>query len=188
MTDRTDIQLPPTGTRMTAAEYADLPETNKPIQLLAGEIVVSPPPVPDHQRVILRFVFRLDTLIPDGELFVSPIGLYLDEGNVPEPDIVWVAANSRCVVTDKWLEGPPDLIVEVLSPSTARYDRTVKFTLYERYGVREYWLADPAAEYVEVFVLQAGKFVRQGAYGPEDSFQSPVLGKTVDLSGIFAGG
>jgi Uma2 family endonuclease len=185
MADLTDIGIPQTGTRMTAAEYFELPETNKPIQLLAGEIIVSPPPIPAHQRLIGRSYQLLCDLVPDGEVFLSPIGLYLDEDNVPEPDIVWIAANSRCVVAEKRLEGPPDLIIEVLSPSTARVDRTHKFNLYERYGVREYWLADPEAKYLEVYVLQAGKFVRQGAYGPQDTFHSPALGKTVDLRGIF---
>lgn len=185
MTDLTDIGIPQTGTRMTATEYYELPETNKPVQLLNGVIIVSPPPIPAHQRVIVRLGFSLHTLIPNGEIFVSPIGLYLDEDNVPEPDIVWVAADSPCKVTEKRLEGPPDLIIEVLSPSTARYDRVQKFALYERYGVREYWLADHEAEYVEVFVLQAGRFTRQGAYGPEDTFHSPVLGKAIDLSRIF---
>ncbi len=185
MTDLTDIGVPLTGTRMTATKYYELPETNKPVQLLNGVIIVSPLPIPAHQRVIGRSYELLNNLIPDGEIFLSPIGLYLDEDNVPEPDIVWVAADSRCKVTEKRLEGPPDLIIEVLSPSTARYDRVQKFALYERYGVREYWLADHEAEYVEVFVLQEGRFTRQGAYGPEDTFHSPVLGKAVDLSGIF---
>ena len=185
MTDQTDTQLPQTGTRMTAAEYFTLPETNTPVQLLNGEIVVSPPPVPAHQRLVFRLSTLLNSLIPAGEIFIAPIGLYLDEDNVPEPDIVWVGANSRCVIAEKRLEGPPELIIEALSPSTARTDRGEKFTLYERYGVREYWLADPEAAYLEVFVLHEGRFVRQGAYGPEDSFQSPVLGQTVALSGIF---
>jgi len=173
-------------TRMTADEFFQLPETNQPTELIHGELIVNPPPVPKHQRLSGRFYTKLGDLIPNGELFYAPIGVYFDAENIPEPDIVWVAANSKCVVGDKYLEGPPDLIVEIFSPGTARFDRREKYELYERYGVREYWMADPEANFLEVCVWLHGKFSRQGVYGPDNSFVSPVLGgKTVELKGIF---
>jgi Uma2 family endonuclease len=75
--------------------------------------------------------------------------------------------------------------VEVLSPSTARPDRTSKFQLYERLGVREYWLADPAGKYLEVFTLTENGYNRLGAFGPEDTFTSPVLARDVSLTTVF---
>lgn len=173
------------ATRMTAAEYFALPETNQFEELLDGELIVSPPPIPKHQRIVLRSATLIQGLMPDGEVFVSPIAVYLDDLNVPEPDVVWVAANSRCKVTPRRLEGAPDLIVEVLSPATARRDRGAKFALYEKHGVREYWLADPEAEYLEVYILKDGTFERQGIYGPADSFTSVVLGQVVELKLLF---
>jgi Uma2 family endonuclease len=90
-------------------------------------------------------------------------------------------------VTDKQLEGPPDLLVEVFSPGTVRKDKREKYHLYERYGVREYWMVDPVGQYVEVCVWKDGKYFHQGVYGADDSFESPVLGgKTVELKGIFS--
>jgi len=175
-------------TRMTAAEFFQLPETNQPTELIDGELIMSATPVPKHQRLNRRFIILLDDLIPNGELFFAPIGVYFDEENIPEPDIVWVAENSKCVVGDKYLEGPPDLIIEIFSPGTATRDKREKYQLYQRYGVREYWMVDPVGQYVEVCVLKDGKFMQQGVYGPDDSFESPVLGgKTVELKGIFAG-
>lgn len=173
-------------TRMTASEFFQLPETNTPTELIDGELIMSAPPVPLHQRLIRLLLVLLDNLIPNGEVFPSPIAVYFDEDNVPEPDLVWVAENSRCVITEKRLEGPPDLIVEVLSPGTARFDKREKFKLYERFGVREYWIVDPVGNYLEIWTLSENKFIRHGVYGADDSFESPVLGgKTVELKGIF---
>jgi Uma2 family endonuclease len=132
------------------------------VQLLDGEIVVSPPPIPRHQLVVGNTYMVLRGLIPNGKVFMAPIALYFDEDDVPEPDVLWVAAGSRCVVAEKRLEGPPELIVEVLGDSTARYDKTVKFLLYEKYGVGEYWIADPETELIEVWRLEGGEYVRQG--------------------------
>ena len=175
-----------TRTYMTAAEYFNLPETNRLEELLHGELIVSPPPVPKHQLIVGNIFFLLRQQVPDGAVFIAPIALYLDEHNIPEPDVIWAAADSRCQVGEKRLEGPPELIVEVLSPSTARRDRGDKFDLYEKHGVREYWLADPEADYMEVYVLKNNSFERQGLYGPEDSFESAVLGgQVVTLKPVF---
>jgi len=173
--------------RMTAAVFFELPETNQIIELINGELIVSPPPILNHQRLVFKFAKLIESLMPNGEVFIAPVAVYFDEDNVPEPDIVWVAANSRCVLTDKRLEGPPDLIVEILSPGTERQDKKDKFKLYQKFGVREYWLAHPQERYVEVWRLENGIFVHQGVYGPDETFESGALGgKTVDLKMIFS--
>lgn len=175
-----------TITRMTSAEYFERPESNQFEELIDGELIVSPPPLLNHQRIVLRLATTLQTLIPNGEVFIAPVALRLDQWNVPEPDVVWVAEESPCKLVREGLEGPPDLIVEVLSPSTAKRDRGDKFDLYEKHGVREYWLADYEGQYVEVYTLSNGTFIRQGVYGAEDSFESAVLGgKLVELKAIF---
>ena len=180
------VSQPKTKHRMTAREFFALPETNQPEELLDGEVIMSPPPIPKHQRVVFGFGKLLDSLIPNGEVFVAPVGVRLDESNVPEPDIVWVSEGGNCVVGERYLEGAPDLIVEVLSPGTALRDKTVKFRLYEKHGVREYWLAEPDAQYLEVWRLEGEKFVYQGVYGPDDAFESIVLGgKMVKLAAVF---
>jgi Uma2 family endonuclease len=175
----------PAKTRVSAAEFFQLPETNIPTELIDGEIIVSPAPIPTHQR-ILRFTVRLlEGLIPNGEIFPAPIDVYFDDANIPQPDIVWIAEGGRCKVTDKRLEGAPDLVVEIHSPSTTRRDKTDKFDLYEKHGVREYWMIDPAAAYVEVYRLDNDAFVKVGIFGPDQTFESVTLGKTVDLKAVF---
>ncbi len=81
----------------------------------------------------------LDRLIPDGEVFVAPLDVYLDEVNIVQPDVMWIAADSQCVeVEGRHLRGAPKLGLAVLSPSTVRHDKSTKFRLYEKHGVREY--------------------------------------------------
>lgn len=174
-----------TRTRMTAAEYYVLPETNRFEELINGELTVSPPPVPEHQRMVGRVFSLLEDIIPNGEVCISPIGVYLDDENSPEPDVVWVAENSRCKVAETRLEGPPDLVVEIFSPGTAKRDVGDKFELCERFGVGEYWMGSPQEAYLAVYRLENGRFARQGVYGPGDTFESAVLGKTVNLDKIF---
>ncbi len=173
--------------RMTASEFFKLPETNTPTELIEGELIVAPAPIPMHQRISRLGLYTLQSLIPNGELFYAPIDVYLDENNVLQPDIIWIAEDSQCQVTDKRLVGAPDLVVEIFSPGTSCRDRREKCELYERFGVREYWMIDPEEQYIEVHSLQDGRFVRQGVYIPDQTFEPRVLGgKPVEVSRIFA--
>lgn len=173
-------------TRMTAAEFFDLPETNTPTELIDGILIISPAHIPTHQRAGGQLLILLKNSMPNGELFIGPIDLYLDNDNVPQPDIVWVAEGGRCRVTEKRLEGPPALIVEILSPGSARRDRDAKFALYERHGVSEYWIVDAEAEFVEVYRHEHGRYGRQGIYGAGEPFESAALGgKPVDMARVF---
>lgn len=174
-------------TRMTAAEFFQLPETTDFTELIDGELIVSPTHIPKHQLAVGAFFTLLHGLIPDGTVLFAPLSVYLDEENIPEPDVMWVAENSQCVITEKRLEGPPDLIVEIFSPETVKRDKQDKFKLYEKHGVREYWMVDPIQQYLEVWMLVDGRYSLLGVYGPDDSFDSPVLGKSVSLTGVFVG-
>jgi Uma2 family endonuclease len=113
--------------------------------------------------------------------------VHFDDGNIVEPDIFWVSGpDSKCKLGDDgYWYGAPDLIVEVLSPSTEARDRGAKYELYERYGVREYWLAHPEARFIEVFSLAAGKFTRKGLFEIEQTFFSDVLGQNVEVGAIL---
>jgi Uma2 family endonuclease len=176
-------------TRMSTAEYFALPETMQPMELINGEIIMSPAPVPRHQGIILNTALTLRDLSRTigGKVYVAPIDVYLDEGQVPQPDVVYLAPGSRCEVTDKRLVGPPDLVVEVFSPGTVRRDKLDKFELYERYGVREYWMLDPQEVYVEVYHRDGESLVQQGVYGPGQTFTSAVLaGATIAVDDLFA--
>lgn len=171
--------------RMTADEYFKLPETNRPMQLIDGELIMAPAPVPQHQRLVRRIYDYVSPLFANGEVWFSPIDVYLDDFNVTQPDLLWVASNGKALETDKGLVGAPEWMLEVLSPGTAKQDRTKKYRLYEKHGVQEYWIADPVLELIEVWTLVEGAFKYVGAFGSGDTFESPLLGKTVEVSAIF---
>ncbi|MCA0452589.1 MAG: Uma2 family endonuclease [Chloroflexi bacterium] len=174
--------------RMTDAEYFELPPQSQPIELINGELVVNPAPVPRHQNVMLNTAFVLKDLLPivGGKVFAAPLEVYLGQGQIPQPDVMWIAPDSKCIIDDKRLMGPPDLVVEIFSPGSVVNDRGDKFDLYQRYGVREYWMIDPSEEYIEVFTLVNNLFIRQGIYATGKQFTSPVLGGAViDTTKIF---
>lgn len=168
-------------TRMTAAEFLELPESNQITELIDGEVSVSPAPLIDHQNVVLETAVILRGLIPDGRVYIAPSDVYFDDINVVQPDIFWISdKNERCIaVGRKHFRGAPDLIVEVLSSGTTRIDRKTKFNLYEKYGVREYWMVEPIEQYVEVWVRDGEKFVRLGLFEPHETFTSPLLGEII---------
>jgi Uma2 family endonuclease len=85
-----------------------------------------------------------------GKAFIAPVELYLDEHNIHEPDVLYLSPDTRCKVEEKRLRGAPELVIEVLSPRTARYDRQEKYRAYEQHQVSEYWIVDPVHETVEV--------------------------------------
>jgi Uma2 family endonuclease len=179
-------------TRLTADEYYQLPEYEQHnlIQLIDGEVVIGRAETPLHQLILGAILFRLKQLEKQyaGQVYHIPIEVYLDKHNVYEPDVVYLAPNSRCIVEEKRLTGAPDLVVEVLSPSTAKYDRAKKFKAYEAHGVREYWIADPANAYLEVWQLKDGAFDKLGIFVAGDTFESIVLnGQTIAVKEMFEG-
>ena len=174
-----------TTKRVTFDEYWKLPETNTFLELIDGEIIASGAREPIHQEVLLEILNLISDLRGDGEILPPPVVVYLDEYNALEPDTFWISPERRHILTSTHIIGAPDLVVEILSPFTAKRDKTIKFRLYQQYGVRELWYADPKAEYLEVWTLADGAFKYIGAYGTGDTFASPLLGQTVDVTAIF---
>lgn len=170
---------------MTTAEFLNLPETSLPTELINGEVIVSPASVEEHQRTLFRIARVLEHLVPNGEVFIAPLDVYFDERNTVQPDIFWVAAGGACISVDgMYRKGSPDLIIEVLSPGTALRDKREKFQLYEKYGVHEYWLADPYLRVIEVWQWLDGHFKLVVTSGAGKSFTSPLLG-LIDGNAIF---
>ncbi len=174
--------------RVSAAEFDELTaHDERRFELIEGEIIEMAPPKIVHQRLLGRLYRTIDDLKPDGEVLLAPVEIYLDEYNIPQPDLVWVAASSICKIEELRLVGAPDLVIEILSPSTAKRDKTAKFELYEKHGSREYWMVDPDNRLIEVWKRGANSFERQGVYGIGDQFESAALsGKTVEVTPIFA--
>lgn len=174
-------------TGVTAAEFLALPEMNQISELINGEIIVTPPS-DTHQSIVGAIYFALRSAYPHGAFRIAPTGVHLDDENVVEPDVFWVSdANPRCRLIDgKYWRGAPDLVIEVLLPSTARIDRDLKFRLYEQYGVREYWLIDPDAQFIEVYRREGEKLERQGFFGAGETLTAGVLdGTTINVDQVF---
>jgi len=155
-------------------------------ELIAGEIIMSPAPQVPHQRISRKLLFLLRDIIPNGEVWYAPTEVRINDQNVYQPDIFWISSNNDIVETVSGFVGVPDLVIEILSPGTAKYDKQGKFKAYEAAGVHEYWIADPANDLLEVWTLEEDKFNRVGAFSDGDTFQSTVLGKTILLAAIFA--
>lgn len=172
---------------MTAEEYFELPETNEIEELLDGEYIVSPPPTITHQFVVGNAFFFLRTSAAQGQTVLSPAAIRFEADHVLEPDLFWIRPDGDCQpINNRYWEGAPDLVIEVLSPSTAKRDRGIKFDTYERHGIREYWLVDLDAQFVEVYRHEAGNFKRVGVYGVEQKFTSTPLGVEVEVKTFFA--
>jgi Uma2 family endonuclease len=134
----------------------------------------------------LIFVFLWFCIQKIGGKAYQDVEVVFDDENSVAPDVVYIAKNNtRCQITDKRLYGIPDLAIEILSASTGKRDRGEKYHLYEKYGVAEYWLIDPANQYVEVFIYNDGVYQRLGVFAPEDAFISPLLGQSVDVSALL---
>ncbi len=137
---------------VAVAEYLARPETTTAHNLIEGRLYMSPAPEMRHQDIVMELAAALRGFAQEhgGHAFVSPMDCHLPDGSVLQPDVGYVSAE-RANIIDRWVMGAPDLVVEVLSPGTRRFDRVKKLRAYEKNGVREAWLVDPDSQTVIVF-------------------------------------
>jgi len=178
--------------RLTAEEFfAFTRHTERQYQLLNGRPRMNPAPLMKHQRIIGNVYLLLDRFARSnalGEVWLAPCDVVFDRFNVVQPDVFFVSTERAHIVTEKNVQGAPDLIVEILSASTADVDRGYKRHLYAVHGVNEYWLVDPDARQVEVLALGETGYVTAGIYGEDEIVASPLLtGLRIAVNDIFAG-
>lgn len=140
--------------RATVEDYERLGE-GAPYQLIAGELIMSPSPTPFHQSIIFNIGLVLAPFVKQnrlGKLFMSPLDVYLSKEDVFQPDLIFIRADRAKGLQKDKLRIIPDLVVEVLSPSTAYYDFTRKKEMYCARGVEEYWIIDPEMETLEIMI------------------------------------
>ena len=117
---------------------------------------------------------------------MATFDVVLSDADVVQPDILFVSNERAHIVTQDNVQGAPDLVIEILSPSTAELDRTFKRSLYARHGVREYWLVDPTGKTVEVLALAEQGFDTVALFGPDQVVTSPLLvGLDMNLNEVF---
>lgn len=136
-----------------------MPEDGKRYEAIDGELYVTPAPSRRHQRVTVNLVAAFLRLLDDpghGWVYTAPIGVeFPDTEEGVQPDIIFVSKARSEILVEDGIRGAPDLVVEILSPSTAQRDRTIKRKLYQRQGVAQYWVVDPDTESVEVWDFAA---------------------------------
>jgi Uma2 family endonuclease len=165
---------PQTSTKLTYEDYLVLPDDGRRHEIIDGEHYVNPSPNTQHQRVLRRLAFAMSDHIEEhrlGELFFAPFDVVLTDFDVVEPDIIFLSNARAHILTDKNIQGVPDLLVEVLS-SNRRYDKRVKYDAYERAALGEYWIVDPDDEVVEVYRHDGRRFARIEV---TDTLSSPLL-------------
>jgi Uma2 family endonuclease len=140
----------------TYAEYARLPDDGNRYEVIAGELVVSPSPRPKHQRAVVRLTFALEGFTQAhglGEIYAAPTDLLLSDGDYLVPDLLFVPRERAGIVSERAIESAPDLVIEIISPSTALRDRGIKRERYALFGVPEYWVVDVELRQIEVYRL-----------------------------------
>jgi Uma2 family endonuclease len=165
-------------TRLTYADYCLLPNDGKRYEIIDGELFVTPSPRRPHQKVVSNLVYYLNDFIKKhnlGEVYPAPFDVVFSRFDVVEPDILYISRTRSSVLTDKNVQGAPDLVVEVLSESTNDIDRTTKLKLYGRFGVQEYWIIDPDACSAEIYRRRQEGFELAATLNTPEALTSPLL-------------
>lgn len=164
--------------RVGYSDLQQMPEDGRRYELYDGEVFVVPAPLPRHQRVVIALVRNLDQYVKTrgGEVLLSPIDIVFSDFDVLQPDVVFfTVSRQHHVKADEPIRVPPDLAIEVISPSSAQTDRGKKMQMYSRYGVTEYWIVDPGERRVEVYRLAGRDFALVHVVAPPDVVHSAVV-------------
>lgn len=139
----------------TVDDYQQMDEDVK-CEIINSELIMTPAPNIKHQKVSMSLILKISKFIEihkKGILFHAPTDVYFNEKNVFQPDLVYLENQNSPFISDKGIEGVPDLIIEIISPSNSYIDRYVKKSNYALFGVKEYWIADPGNNTLEVYNL-----------------------------------
>jgi Uma2 family endonuclease len=155
-----------------AADYWNLPE-GEPVELIRGRLVASPAPNTIHQTlvILLSNLLFAASRRGGGRVLPGPADVVLDDHTILQPDLLYVRKQRRSILQDRVM-GPPDLVVEILSPNNSRRDCVDKLNVHAQYGVAEYWIVDPAERQFDFLVNRDGKFEVQPQQ--DDRYSSPV--------------
>jgi len=164
--------------RLTYGDWLGYPDDGRLYELIEGELLMTPPPSTEHQRISRDLGYWLISHLREhdgGEVLSAPTGVKLSDEDVLEPDLLVVLREHLDRIGHQVVEGPPDLVVEILSAGTAKRDLGPKRRAYKDAGVVEYWIVDPESESVEVLTLEHGRYQRFGLFRRSDVLRSQVL-------------
>ena len=152
--------------KLTFEQFRQLPDDGRRYELVCGEVHLTPSPTTKHQIILGRLYASLDGFMSKtllGRVLFAPLDVRLSPDTALQPDLIFVANAHAAIVQEDYIRGTPDLVVEVLSPSTTAHDRATKLPLYAEAGVGEMWIIDPQAMTVEILKLQGNRYLVEAA-------------------------
>jgi len=174
---------------MTYDQYRLMPEDGKRYELVNGELLMTPSPTTRHQRIVRDLSFALSAHVKQkglGEIFIAPLDVVFEDHTVLEPDILFVRRDRASIVGEEAIHGAPDLVVEILSPSSFYHDLRVKMLLYGKFGVEEYWVVDPDKEIIEQFRLAGTGLELARQFASDAALESAIFpGFRLPVKSIF---
>ena len=187
----TPVRPWPEQGQWTYDDWLRLPDDTYRYEIIEGELFVSPPPSIQHQIAVSSLLSTMYLYAKENDLglvLTAPIGVRLPGKEIiVQPDLLFIGRERLELVKDDVIDGAPDLVVEILSPSNWVFDRTRKQKAYEQAGVREYWIVDYRARTVDVLVLEGREYVQRGQYREGDVAPSEALpGFAIPVADIFA--
>ena len=175
--------------KMTAAEFFGLPEGPPFFQLIDGDLYMSPSPRRYHQKLALRLGHILQTYLdahPIGELYLAPSDVIFTADTILNPDLYYVSAARAGILTDQGADGAPDLVIEILAPSTARLDLGLKREIYAASGVQEMWAVSPSTGTIDIYRFAENSAEPAAVLCAEDALTSPLFpGFSATIASIF---
>jgi Uma2 family endonuclease len=166
------------GVPFLATDIWDTPDDGTRYEVIDGKLYVTPPPVWKHQIGLANLLLIVGLFIRShklGKIVPAPLGVVLDEHNGVQPDIVYVSRERLGIISERGVEGAPDLVVEVLSPSTRARDKGIKMRRYAAAGVPHYWQLDPTTDSLEAYRLTEQGYELVGRYGPGALFRPELF-------------
>jgi Uma2 family endonuclease len=161
--------------KLTYEQFRQLPDDGRRYELVRGEAHLTPSPTTKHQLILGRLYASLDAYVAKtrvGRVLFAPLDVRLSPDTALQPDLIYVANAHAAIIQEDYIRGTPDLVVEILSPSTAAHDRATKLPLYAEAGVPEMWIIDPQAKTVEILKLQGNKYLVEAALAGSRSLTS----------------
>ena len=163
---------------MTYDQLCLLPEDRNRYELFGGELVMTPSPAARHQEIVGKLHVLLAVYVQNnslGKVYVAPLDAIFDPYTVLQPDILYVSRERVPEIVKERIEGAPDLVVEVLSPSTFYNDLRRKMAVYSQFGVQEYWIVDPEMQTFELYSRQGSELRSAMKFSSSETFESPLL-------------
>jgi len=174
--------------KQTVADYMQLPEGAK-FQLIKGEIIEMPSPTDTHQKILAIIFLKLGIFLLKNNVGIArfaPLDVHLDDENVFQPDMLFIANENKHIIKDR-IYGAPDMVMEVLLPSTAYYDWEDKKEIYAKHGIKEYWIVNPQKHYIEIYTNKNATFELVSKTKDEGLVKSEVIkGFEFELEELFA--